>query len=78
MSINTSRTSRVHTIVNLSPRENKILEYAAMGLDNKEIGQKLYISHHTVKAHMASVMRKLDASNRTNAIYIAMKQHLLN
>ncbi len=78
MNINTGRNSRVEAIVNLSPRENSILEYAAQGLDNKEIGQKLYISHHTVKAHMASVMRKLDANNRTNAIYIAMKQHIIN
>ena len=62
----------------LSYRERKILEYAAQGLDNPEIAQKLYISRHTVKAHLASAFRKLSALNRTNAVYIALKSKIIN
>ena len=61
----------------LSYRERKVLEYAAQGLDNPQIGRRLYISKHTVKAHMASALRKLSATNRTNAVYLAIKNHII-
>ena len=62
----------------LSYREKKVLEYAAHGLDNPDIAKKLYISRHTVKAHLASAFRKLSALNRTNAVYIALKNNMLD
>lgn len=52
----------------LTARELDILGGMADGLSNKEIGQKLFISAGTVKAHSAAIYRKLDVSNRTGAI----------
>jgi len=44
---------------------------------NKEIGQILYISENTVKAHVKSILTKLDAMGRTEAIAIAIKRGLI-
>lgn len=52
----------------LTARELDILRGMADGLSNKEIGQKLFISAGTVKAHSAAVYRKLEVANRTGAI----------
>jgi LuxR family maltose regulon positive regulatory protein len=52
----------------LTARELDILRSMAEGLSNKEIGQKLFISAGTVKAHSAAIYRKLDVANRTGAI----------
>ena len=52
----------------LTARELDILRAMADGLSNKQIGQKLFISAGTVKAHSASIYRKLDVANRTEAI----------
>jgi LuxR family maltose regulon positive regulatory protein len=52
----------------LTARELDILRGMADGLSNKEIGQKLFISVGTVKAHSAAIYRKLDVANRTEAI----------
>ncbi len=62
----------------LSPIEIKILQLVAEGMDNVEIANTLYISRHTVKAHLTSAYRKLDASNRANAVYVAMKKQYIN
>lgn len=48
----------------LSPREEEVLLTVAKGLTNIEIGKELHISSSTVKTHVASLMRKLDARNR--------------
>jgi LuxR family maltose regulon positive regulatory protein len=52
----------------LTAREQEILRAMAEGLSNKEIGQKLYISAGTVKAHSSAIYRKLETANRTEAI----------
>ena len=52
----------------LTARELDILRGMADGLSNKQIGQKLFISAGTVKAHSAAIYRKLDVVNRTGAI----------
>jgi DNA-binding CsgD family transcriptional regulator len=49
----------------------------ANGRSNKEIGQVLYISENTVKAHVKSILAKLDAMGRTEAIAIALKRGLI-
>jgi len=61
----------------LSERERQVLEYMASGRSNKEIGQILYISENTVKAHVKSILTKLDAMGRTEAIAIATKRGLI-
>lgn len=52
----------------LTPREIEVLGLIAEGLGNKTIAYRLGISEHTVKFHVASIMSKLDASSRTEAV----------
>jgi two-component system NarL family response regulator len=61
----------------LSNRERQVLKYLANGRSNKEIAQILYISEHTAKAHVRSIMTKLNADNRTEVIAIATKHGLI-
>ena len=58
---------------NLTVREKEVLEYAKNGLSNEEIANIIFVSKHTTKAHMSSVIKKLDAKNRTHAVHIATK-----
>ena len=52
----------------LTPREMEVLGLLADGLANKEIGVRLGISAHTAKFHVESLLRKLDAANRAEAV----------
>lgn len=52
----------------ISLRENEVLELLAAGHSNKEIARLLNISPNTVKTHVASILAKLDANRRTQAI----------
>ena len=54
--------------VALTPRELEVLALIAEGASNKEIARKLAISVHTVKFHIASLLDKLDADGRTEAV----------
>jgi two-component system, NarL family, response regulator len=62
----------------LSQRELQILKQMALGRSNKEIGQVLYISEYTVKNHVRSILKKLNAIGRTEAITIASERGLVN
>ena len=62
----------------LTEREITILKLIMQGYANSQISKKIFISIHTVKAHIGSIIRKLDAKNRTNAVYIALKNKLLD
>jgi Response regulator containing a CheY-like receiver domain and an HTH DNA-binding domain len=61
----------------LSNRETEILRYLARGRSNKEIGQILYICEGTVKHHVKSILRKLDAIGRSEAMAIATRRGLI-
>lgn len=61
----------------LSKRELQVLQYVAEGRSNKEIGQIFYFSENTAKAHVRSILTKLDAMGRTEAIAIAMRRGLI-
>jgi len=61
----------------LSKRERQVLTHLAYGRSNKEIAQILYISEHTAKAHVRSIMTKLNAYSRTEVIAIATKHGLI-
>ena len=61
----------------LTERELQVLQYIANGRSNKEIGTILYISENTVKGHVKSILTKLDAMGRTEAIAIATKRGII-
>jgi ATP/maltotriose-dependent transcriptional regulator MalT len=54
----------------LSPREREVLGLVSQGLRNREIGQQLFISEVTVKAHVRNIMKKLGARSRAHAVSI--------
>jgi DNA-binding NarL/FixJ family response regulator len=61
----------------LTAREREVLTLVAIGLTNKAIAQRLSISDHTVKFHVASILAKLDAESRTEAVHVAARRGLL-
>lgn len=52
----------------LSEREIELLQLIGDGLSNRDVGDKLFISLHTVKAHTRNIYAKLEAHNRTEAV----------
>lgn len=61
----------------LTERQLRILELVSQGLSNPEIAKALGVTVITIKKHMESILTKLDAANRSEAITIAMRNHLL-
>jgi DNA-binding NarL/FixJ family response regulator len=57
----------------LTEREQQVLSMMADGLGNKEIAARLGISTHTVKFHISSILGKLGAGSRTEAVSIGMR-----
>ena len=64
-------------IEELTPRELEVLRMAAAGLANREIAERLVISEHTIKFHMSSILGKLGASSRTEAVAQGIKRGLV-
>jgi len=62
----------------LTPREIDILKHVACGLGNKEIGESLSISQATVKNHVASIIGKLGAEDRTHAVTLALERNIID
>jgi DNA-binding NarL/FixJ family response regulator len=62
---------------NLTEREIEVLRRVAAGKSNKLVAAELDISEGTVKTHMKSILPKLDASDRTHAVMIALKRGIL-
>ena len=67
--------SAAHTA--LSERELQVLQYIANGRSNVEIGQILQIGEDTIRSHVKSILKKLDAMGRTEAIAIAVERGLI-
>jgi two-component system response regulator DegU len=65
-------------IAPVTPREREILTYMAQGYLNKQIAFTLKISEQTVKNHVTSILRKLNANARTQAVVEAIRQGLVS
>jgi DNA-binding NarL/FixJ family response regulator len=65
------------THVDLTPREQQVLQLLAQGASNKSIARRLEITPHTAKFHVASIVAKLAATGRTDAVAKAMRLGLV-
>jgi DNA-binding NarL/FixJ family response regulator len=61
----------------LSEREREVLSLIGNGATNREIAEKLFISEHTVKSHIRSILNKLNISNRQQAAVYAERAGLI-
>jgi DNA-binding NarL/FixJ family response regulator len=61
----------------LTPRELEVLELLARGMDNPQIAQTLFLSQHTVKNHVSSILVKLQVQNRIQAAVRAVRSGLV-
>ena len=64
--------------ISFSKREKQVLELLAAGKTNRDIGTALFISESTVKFHVHAILSKLDATNRTEAVSIAVQQGVIS
>ncbi len=62
----------------LSSRELEVVQLAAQGMSNPEIAEQLFLARGTVKAYMESVLRKLEARNRVEAVMVAARSGWLD
>ena len=65
------------TLEPLTPREREVLELLAHGLSNRQIAERLGISEHTAKFHVAAVSGKLGATSRTEAVSRGVRRGLI-
>jgi DNA-binding CsgD family transcriptional regulator len=61
----------------ITPREHQVLGLMADGMANKEIAARLGISAHTAKFHVESLLRKLEAANRAEAVHEGIRRGLI-
>ncbi|MBO5385711.1 response regulator transcription factor [bacterium] len=62
----------------LTEREKDICRYLVEGKNNNEIAKILFLSQHTVKAYVSSIIAHLGAKNRTHVAYILGKENIIN
>ncbi len=62
----------------LSNRELEVLRLIAKGKRNREIAEELYLSEKTIKAHVSSILKKLNAEDRTEAVTVALRRGLIS
>ncbi len=73
--LNLSGPSPRPNTAELTARDTQVLALVADGLSNKQIGAQLFISAKTVSVHVSSIMRKFDASSRTEAVNYARNKN---
>lgn len=61
----------------LTYREIEVLELICQGMSNQAIAQKLFLSEKTVKNHLTNIFRKIDVSDRTQAVLYALKNKIV-
>ena len=70
-------TSRVTSHEELTARELEVLAMLAEGLPNREIAERLGVSEHTIKFHISSILDKLGAATRTEAVTLGLRMGLI-
>ncbi len=65
------------TVNPLTQREQEILSFLAAGKTNQEIALALYITTGTVRVHVHAILHKLEVSDRSQAVIVAMQKHLI-
>lgn len=74
-----SATTRPKAVgYDLTDREREVLALMIEGLNNREIGERLYISGSTVKNHVSSILSKLATTSRTQAVAMAVENRILD
>lgn len=74
-----SQQQEVETLISpLTARETEVVDYMAQGYANKQIAATLNISEQTIKNHVTSILSKLDANARTEAVVKAIKRGLIH
>ena len=64
--------------ISLSDRELEVLRLLAMGLSNADISKRLYLSEGTVRNYASGIFSKLNVSDRTQAVVVALREGLVN
>jgi DNA-binding CsgD family transcriptional regulator len=59
----------------LSPREAQVMQLMTQGMTNRQIAGRLSVTVHAVKFHLASIYRKLEVHNRTEAVVVFLAAH---
>ncbi len=62
----------------LTSRERQVLVLMVKGLNNVEIAERLVVSRSTVRFHVSNILSKLHVTSRTEAVAVALQQHLVN
>ena len=62
----------------LTDRECEVLALLIEGFNNTQIAEKLFVSPSTIKSHVSSILAKLGAISRTEAVALALKNHILS
>jgi NarL family two-component system response regulator YdfI len=68
---------REDMVEDLTARESEVLRLVGLGLGNKEIAARLAISEHTAKFHISSILGKLHAASRTEAVSLGIRKGLI-
>ncbi len=70
-------TAAPKLVVELTEREREILGLMVEGLNNPQIAERLVVSRSTIKFHVSNILSKLGVETRTEAVAMALQQHLL-
>jgi NarL family two-component system response regulator LiaR len=70
-------TQKESPIEELTPRQTEVLKLLVKGMRNPEIAERLTVSEATVKHHVRAILEKLGASNRSEAVAIAIRQNII-
>ena len=78
LTVNMNKSNTNSEPCNLHNRELQILKLVAIGISNKEIASKLFISPHTVGVHLVNIFKKLGVESRTEAVAYALNNGLID